>query len=117
MLPDQVKKTGYFNSSSGAWVHVSGSPGAATVDYVWDEALGVYRRSQNGTPHVDADELEIRPVNVVVAEVGSINTGMIDTAGSSVGEQQFIGSGRGWVFTDGQVIEVTCEHSHNLSCV
>ena len=32
---------------------------------------------------------------------------MIDTAGSSVGEQQFIGSGRGWVFTDGQVIEVT----------
>lgn len=80
---------------------------AATVEYAWDESLGVYRRSQNGTPHVDAEELEIRPVNVVVAEVGSINTGMIDTAGSAVGEQQFIGSGRGWVFTDGQVIEVT----------
>lgn len=80
---------------------------SATVEYVWDEALAVYRRSQNGTPHVDADELEIRPANVVVAEVGSIRTGMIDTAGSSVGEQQFIGSGRGWVFTDGKVIEVT----------
>ena len=80
---------------------------AATVEYFWDESLQVYRRVQNGIPHVDADELEIRPVNVVVAEVGSISTGMIDTAGSSVGEQQFIGSGRGWVFTDGQVIEVT----------
>lgn len=80
---------------------------AATVEYFWDKEIGVYRRSQNGTPHVDADDLEVRPVNVVVAEVGSINTGMTDTAGSSVGEQQFIGSGRGWVFTDGQVIEVT----------
>ena len=80
---------------------------SATVEYVWDETLERYRRSQNGTPHVDADEVEIRPANVVVAEVGSIRTGMIDTAGSTVGEQQFIGSGRGWVFTDGKVIEVT----------
>ncbi|MGB1630323.1 MAG: DUF3048 domain-containing protein [Acidimicrobiales bacterium] len=80
---------------------------AATVEYFWDESLRVYRRVQNGIPHVDADDLEVRPVNVVVAEVGSISTGLIDTAGSSVGEQQFIGSGRGWVFTDGQVIEVT----------
>ena len=80
---------------------------AANVEYFWDDALSVYRRVQNGTPHVDADEVEVRPVNVVVAEVGSISTGMIDTANSSVGEQQFIGSGRGWVFTDGQVIEVT----------
>lgn len=77
------------------------------VDYAWDEALGAYRRSQSGTPHVDADGVEVQPVNVIVAEVGSISTGLIDTAGAQVGEQQFIGSGRGWVFTDGHAIEVT----------
>ena len=76
------------------------------IDYTWDPSLGLYRRAQSGTPHVDADELEVRPANVVVAEVGRLGTGMTDTAGAAVGEQQFIGSGRGWVFTDGHVIEV-----------
>ena len=34
--------------------------------------------------HVDADDLEVRPANVVVAEVARISTGMTDTAGSPV---------------------------------
>lgn len=79
---------------------------SVSMEYVWDGALGLYRRSQDGAPHVDADDLEVRPANVVVAEVARISTGMTDTAGSPVTEQQFIGSGRGWVFTDGHAIEV-----------
>ena len=79
---------------------------SVSMEYAWDDDLGVYRRSQSGTPHVDADDLEVRPANVVVAEVARISTGMTDTAGSPVTEQQFIGSGRGWVFTAGHAIEV-----------
>lgn len=79
---------------------------SVTMSYAWDASLGLYRRSQDGTPHVDADDLEVRPANVVVAEVARIGTGMTDTAGSPVTEQQFVGTGRGWVFTDGHAVEV-----------
>ena len=41
-----------------------------------------------------------------VAEVNRTATGMVDTVGSAVNEQVFVGSGRGWVFTDGHVVEV-----------
>lgn len=77
------------------------------IDWDWDESLGAFRRTQSGTSHVDADGNEVRATNVLVAEVGRSNTGMVDTAGSAVTEQQFLGTGRGWVFTDGHAIAVT----------
>lgn len=79
----------------------------AGVDYRWDADLEVWRRSQDGTPHVDAADMEVRPANVVIAEVSRLATGTRDGAGAAVNEQQFIGSGRGWVFTGGHAIEVT----------
>ena len=80
---------------------------AAGVDWKWDTDFGFWRRVQNGTPHVDAQNAEVRAANVLVAEVSKVSTGLTDGAGSPVPEQQFVGSGRGWVFTDGHAIEVT----------
>ncbi len=80
---------------------------SATAEWTWDPALEGWARTQNGTEHVDAQGERVVAANVVVAEVRKVATGSVDTAGSTVFEQQFLGSGRGWVFTDGQVIEVT----------
>ncbi|MEZ5167961.1 MAG: DUF3048 domain-containing protein [Acidimicrobiales bacterium] len=73
----------------------------------WDAAAAGWARTQGTTEHVDAQGNPVVARNVVVAEVPEVTTGSIDTAGSPVYEQVFLGSGRGWVFTDGHVIEVT----------
>ncbi|MEO0492190.1 MAG: DUF3048 domain-containing protein [Actinomycetota bacterium] len=77
---------------------------SATMEYAWNGTGWV--RTQNGEPHVDADDIQLAPENVVIAEVRRVDTGTRDTAGSPVVEQQFVGSGRGWVFTDGQFVQV-----------
>ncbi len=76
------------------------------IDWTWDATAGGFVRTQGGTPHVDADEVPIVAANVLVAEVNRSATGMVDTAGSAVNEQVFVGAGRGYVFTDGHVVEV-----------
>ncbi|MEM9466831.1 MAG: DUF3048 domain-containing protein [Actinomycetota bacterium] len=76
------------------------------IDWTWDESAGGFVRTQAGEPHVDADDVQIVATNVLVAEVNRSATGMVDTAGSAVNEQVFVGAGRGWVFTDGHVVEV-----------
>ena len=73
----------------------------------WDETAGGWARTQGSSTHVDAQDEPVIAANVVVAEVQEVATGSVDTAGATVFEQQFLGSGRGWVFTDGHVIEVT----------
>lgn len=85
-----------------------------TIDYpsatsLWefdDEAAG-WARTQDGESHMDADGERIVASNVLVAEVDHVRTGSFDTAGTAVYEEQFLGTGRGWVVTDGHVIEVT----------
>lgn len=80
---------------------------SVTATWDWDAAAGGWARTQDGTDHVDAQEQRVVAANVVIAEVADVATGSVDTAGSRVTEQQFLGSGRGWVFTDGHVVEVT----------
>ena len=80
---------------------------SVTADWAWDDATGAWLRTQGGTPHLDAQEIQVAAANVVVAEVPQVATGSVDTSGATVFEQQFLGSGRGWVFTDGHVVEVT----------
>jgi len=77
---------------------------SAAMEYAWN-GTG-WARTQNGDPHLDDNEVLLAPENVVIAEVRMVETGTIDSAGSAVIEQQFIGSGRGWVFTDGQYVRV-----------
>lgn len=80
---------------------------SVTARWDWDAELGGWARTQGGTDHLDAQGQRVVAANVVVAEVRDVATGAVDTAGATVFEQQFLGSGRGWVFTDGHVVEVT----------
>jgi len=80
---------------------------SVTARWDWDVDAQGWARTQGSTEHVDAQGERVIAANVVVAEVRQVATGSVDTAGSTVFEQQFLGSGRGWVFTDGHVIEVT----------
>ena len=87
--------------------HLTVSFPSVIAEWDWDPRAGGWARTQAGTEHLDAQDNRVIAANVVVAEVRRIRTGSVDTAGSSVFEEQFLGSGRGWVFTDGHVIEVT----------
>ncbi len=78
-----------------------------TSDWFWDTVAEGWRRTQSGSEHVDADGVSVLAANVVIAEVAHVRTGSTDTAGSAVYEEQFLGSGRGWVLTDGHLVEVT----------
>jgi len=80
---------------------------SVTATWDWDAAAGGWARTQDGTEHVDAQGERVVAANVVIAEVRQVATGSVDTAGATVFEQQFLGSGRGWVLTDGHVVEVT----------
>ncbi len=80
---------------------------SVTATWDWDAAAAGWARTQGSSEHVDAQGERVIAANVLVAEVRDVATGSVDTAGSTVFEQQFLGSGRGWVFTDGHVGEVT----------
>jgi len=72
--------------------------GAVPVSFAWD-GTG-WARSQNGTPHVDADGAPVAPANVVVQFVGY---GQYRGAGPRV-VAELVGEGEAWVFTGGQRI-------------
>jgi len=80
---------------------------SVTARWDWDAAAGGWLRTQDGTAHLDADGVQVMAANVIVAEVKQVSTGAVDIIGSTVYEEQFLGSGRAWVFTDGQVVEAT----------
>ncbi|HEV3365296.1 MAG TPA: DUF3048 domain-containing protein, partial [Acidimicrobiia bacterium] len=76
-----------------------------TVVYVWDEPSQKFRRSTNGTPHVDAGGVQVAPDNVVFQVVGYRNTGLVDRSGAAVPEAELIGEGEAWVLTAGRLIK------------
>lgn len=73
--------------------------GGVTAIFTWNDAVGGWARTQSGTPHVDGDDVQIAPVNVVVLET-EYGRSAAD-AGSP--EARVTGSGRAWVFTQGTV--------------
>jgi hypothetical protein len=77
--------------------------GGTQIEYRWDPATGGWQRAQNGTPHVDVDDVQIAPENVVVQFI-SYGRSPAD-AGSP--EAELIGEGDVWVLTDGHLIEGT----------
>ncbi len=80
---------------------------SVTADWNWSSSLGGWLRTQGSTPHVDADGIQVLAANVIVAEIEHVSTGSIDAAGSTVFEEQFLGTGKAWIFTDGNVVEAT----------
>jgi hypothetical protein len=84
-----------------------GGPVGQPVSMTWDPAVGGWARVQKGSPHVDADGVQIAPPNVIVQFVPYHDTGLVDTSNTPVPEALLVGSGTGWVFTDGTAIPAT----------
>ena len=75
------------------------------VDWKWDAAAGVWRRSQDGGPHNDAAGAPVVAKNVIVQFTEYIDTGQRDRSNTVVPEGKVVGSGEAWVFTDGRVVK------------
>jgi len=75
------------------------------VDYAWDGGSGTWKRSQDGTPHVDAAGGQVGPRNVVVAFTEYVDTGERDQSNTVVPEGKVVGEGEAWVFTDGRLVK------------
>jgi hypothetical protein len=76
-----------------------------TVIYEWDQQAKTWLRTQDGTPHVDADGNRVAPRNVVFQLVNYHNTGFVDRSGAEVPEAELIGEGEAWVLTDGRLVK------------
>ena len=75
--------------------------GSEVSRFTWDPTAGTWRRSQNGTPHMAAEGLQVAPQNVVVAE---INYDMSGQLGRSAPHAVVTGYGPAVVLTKGHAI-------------
>jgi hypothetical protein len=66
--------------------------------YVWDPDAGTWRRSLQGTPHVDADGVRVAPENVVVL----FTPYSFSADGSPIART--VGEGDAWVLTEGVLV-------------
>ncbi|WP_436795413.1 DUF3048 domain-containing protein [Actinospongicola halichondriae] len=99
--------------ASSVHVQFSGGAGGAPVDYAWDGT--VWKRSQKGHPHVDADGNQVAVENVIVRFVQGIDSGTRDKAGSVVPTAQVIGEGEVWVLSQGTVTKGTWKKADGVS--
>ena len=82
--------------------------GGTTVAFRWDGDGGVWRRDQNGSPHVDEEGVQAAPQNVIVQFVEYTATDQVDANGTTVERAVLDGvGGEVWVLTDGMLIEGT----------
>lgn len=75
------------------------------ADYAWDGGSGTWKRTEDGTPHVDGAGVQVAPKNVVVAFVDYVDTGQRDKSNAIVPEGKVIGGGEAWVFTAGALVK------------
>lgn len=92
------------DAAGGVHLEYRGKNVTTRVDYAWDPAAG-WKRTQDGTPHVDAAGAQVAPKNVVVQFVTYKDSGQRDTSGAVVDEAELVGQGDAWVFTDGKVVK------------
>ncbi len=84
---------------------VSVTFGATDVQFDWDESLGGWVRSQNGTPYVDADGDVVAPENLVVQFVEYRPTDQVDSNGVAVPEAVLEARFEPvWYLIDGQLV-------------
>lgn len=93
------------DAAGGARVEYRGKNVTTRVDYAWDAAAGGWKRSQDGTPHVDTAGAQVTPKNLVVQFVTYRDTGQRDRSGAVVDEAELVGQGEAWVFTDAKVVK------------
>jgi hypothetical protein len=76
-----------------------------SVDWAWDAGAGVWKRTQNGTPHVDSAGTQVGAKNVVIQLVTYHDTGYRDRSNTMVPEADLIGEGDAWLLSDGKVVK------------
>jgi len=81
--------------------------GGYRIEYQWDKQAQGWARTQQGTPHVDADGVRIAPANVIIQFIKYGSS--VAFAGSP--EARLIGSGDVWVLTDGRLVVGTWQRS------
>jgi hypothetical protein len=80
---------------------------AATALWTWSQAKGLWLRTQDGQPHIDAaDKSQIHAVNVVVIPV-TIDRSYLDKRYGFVPRSLLIGTGKAVIFTGGKMLEAT----------
>jgi hypothetical protein len=77
---------------------------ATSVRWDWDAASG-WVRTQDGTPHVDADGTRVAVPNVIIRSTPYHDSGQRDSTGAVVPEAETIGEGDAWLLSDGRVQE------------
>ncbi|MDZ7675947.1 MAG: DUF3048 domain-containing protein [Acidimicrobiales bacterium] len=87
--------------ASDVEIRFTGGAGGAPVSYEWDGEL--WKRSQSGRPHVDADGDQVAVENVIVRFVPALDSGTRDAAGNFVPTANVVGEGDVWVFAQGTV--------------
>jgi len=75
--------------------------GGHNVSFDWDAELEGWARTQNGSPHVDADGVRVAPKNVVVQFI-SYGRSRADAASPHA---LLIGDGSAWFLVDGNLME------------
>jgi hypothetical protein len=93
VAPEARPVTGYRASTT-----------ATTIEWTWDEGAAAWRRTQDGTPQVDADGRPITATNVVVRTTEYRDSGVRDVTGAVVPEAVTVGEGDAWVLTAGHAV-------------
>jgi hypothetical protein len=87
-------------------VHLSVPMGSTAVDYDWDAAAGVWKRSTNRTPHLLEGGAQLTSTNVIVQFVGYSNSpGDFDVLHNPVSVANVVGTGDAWVLASGKVVK------------
>ena len=93
------------DAGGGVHIEYKGKNITTRVDYAWDQGAGAWKRSQDGTAHVDSKGAQIAPANVVVQFVTYKDTGQRDRSGAVVDEAELVGSGEAWILSGGKVVK------------
>lgn len=83
-------------------VTLSGAGLSTSIEWDWDDEAGLWLRSQDGTPHVDADGDRVTATNVLVWMTPYQDTGLTDSAGNPVPEAMTVGEGDALLLTAGR---------------
>lgn len=86
----------------GAQVHVAMSSQSVT-GFTYDDAAGVYRRDQGGTPQTVTGSGQVGAANVLVLATEIRQEGCCDPAGNPLNVTEIVGSGRALILRDGNL--------------
>jgi hypothetical protein len=95
-------------------VKLSFAGSGSQIGYVYDKKLGVYTRSQGGTPHMvegPGGPVQLKFRNVLVQEVATSRGSTVDRGGTLTTDISMIGSGAAVLFRGGRAFRGTWQRS------